>query len=81
LLTRSRLTRIRADPDIERVKVLATQCPRITPLFLARERKRVGEHWYMQEYFCEFRETIDQLFSYDDIRASINANVLPLFAS
>jgi hypothetical protein len=68
------------DPDIERVKVLATECPRISSAFLARERKRIGEHWYQQEYCGEFRETIDQLFSYDDVMASITQSVQPLFA-
>lgn len=68
------------DPDIERVKVLATDCPRISPLFLARERKRVGEHWYGQEFLCEFRDLVDQLIPTDLILAALTSDVQPLFA-
>jgi LAGLIDADG-like domain len=40
----------------ERVRITAEQCPRITPAFLADERRALGEDWYRQEYGCEFVE-------------------------
>jgi hypothetical protein len=37
-----------------RVTVKATECPRISPAFLAKERQRLGELLYSQEYECRF---------------------------
>jgi hypothetical protein len=48
----------------ERVKITAEQCPRISPAFLAEERRSLGDWWYRQEYGCEFIETVDSVFSY-----------------
>lgn len=42
----------------ERVEINAEDCPRITPEFLAEERKSMPESWYLQEYFCKFVETV-----------------------
>src|SRR5437899_1120512 len=39
-----------------RVQVLATECPRIAPEFLAEERRALGERWFRQEYLCGFEE-------------------------
>lgn len=62
-----------------RVKVTAEQCPRIPPAFLAEERASMGDWWYKQEYGCEFVETVDQVFSYEDVMAALTADVKPLF--
>jgi hypothetical protein len=67
------------DGDWERVKVTADQCPRITPEFLAEERRALGERWYEQEYMCNFAETIDAVFSWADIQAAMSDDVKPLF--
>jgi hypothetical protein len=66
------------DADIERVKVTADQCPRISAKFLARERRRIGEHWYGQEYRCEFRDTMEQFFSYEEVMAALDDSIEPL---
>ena len=50
--------------DWERVKITAEQCPRISPQFLAEERRALGERWYAQEYGCEFSECLDAVFSW-----------------
>jgi Terminase large subunit, T4likevirus-type, N-terminal len=63
----------------ERYEVPASQCPRISPEFLAEERRTLAPFWYQQEYDCLFSETTDQLFSYEDVQASISADVAPLF--
>src|SRR5207249_8810164 len=36
--------------DWQRLKITADQCPRITPEFLAEERRALGERWFAQEY-------------------------------
>jgi hypothetical protein len=63
----------------QKVKITADQCPRIDKEWLERERKMIGDWWYLQEYFCEFVETNDQVFSYDDIQMAISSDVKPLF--
>ncbi len=65
--------------DWQKVKITADQCPRIKTEWLERERQMIGDWWYLQEYFCEFVETNDQVFSYDDINAALDSNIKPLF--
>lgn len=67
--------------DWERVMITADQCPRISPAFLAEERRALGDRWYRQEYGCEFNEVIDAVFSYADIQAALSDDVKPLFKS
>jgi hypothetical protein len=62
----------------ERVRVAADECPRLAPEFLAEERAEMGEHWFMQEYYLEFRDVIDSLFREEDILAALAADVEPL---
>lgn len=64
----------------ERYEIKAAQCPRIDPAFLAEEKQALGPWWYRQEYECAFSETVDQLFGYDDVMASMTPDVVPLFA-
>ncbi len=62
-----------------RTKITATECPRIPREWLEQERRAIGDWWYRQEYMCEFVETIDQVFSYDDIQRALDDSVTPLF--
>lgn len=66
--------------DWERAEITALQVPRISPEWLERERARIGDWWYRQEYGCEFMETIDQVFKYDDVMAMMDDTIAPLFA-
>jgi hypothetical protein len=68
-----------SEEEWERVRVTAEECPRITPEFLAAERRTLGERWYRQEYQCSFEDTIDAVFSAEDIRAALSDDVKPLF--
>jgi hypothetical protein len=63
----------------ERVEVPATMNPRISPAFLEEERRSLGEYWYKQEYLCQFAESIDSVFAYDDVMTSLSPDVKPLF--
>ena len=65
--------------DLQRVKITAEQCPRITSAFLAEERRALGERWYRQEYLCSFEDTIDAVFSSADIQAALSDEIQPLF--
>ncbi len=62
-----------------KVKITADKCPRIDRDWLERERQMIGDWWYLQEYFCEFVETNDQVFSYDDIQSALDPDIKPLF--
>ncbi|HEV2124212.1 MAG TPA: terminase family protein, partial [Chloroflexota bacterium] len=65
--------------DWERVRVDATQCPRIPPGFLEEERRTLPSLLYRSEYLCEFVGTVDQVFATDDLRAALSPDVGPLF--
>jgi hypothetical protein len=64
----------------KRVSITAHDCPRISREWLEAERARIGDWWYRQEHLCEFVETTDQVFSYDDIRRALDAEVKPLWS-
>ncbi len=66
-------------PNWERIEVRATECPRIPKSFLDEERVSLGERWFRQEYLCEFVDTVDQVFSYDLVMATLSPHVKPLF--
>ena len=59
----------------------ADDCPRIAATFLKDEQRALGERWFRQEYYCEFVETLDQVFRMEDIERSFTDDVKPLFAT
>jgi Terminase large subunit, T4likevirus-type, N-terminal len=63
----------------QRVKIKASECPRIEPSFLAEERRALGERWFRQEYECSFEDVVDAVFAYSDIQAALSDDVKPLF--
>ena len=68
-------------PDWHRARATAYDCPRISREWLERERARVGDWWFRQEYLCEFVEVEDQVFAHQDIDRAITNDVPPLFGS
>lgn len=63
----------------ERFEIPATSVPRISEEFLAEERRALPRRVYQQEYCCEFVETDDAVFSYEDVEGAITEEVEPLF--
>jgi hypothetical protein len=61
---------VEEDPDIERVTAKATEIPRISETFLKRERRRLGNMIYLQEYDNQFLDDERQAFASDDIAAA-----------
>jgi Terminase large subunit, T4likevirus-type, N-terminal len=43
------------DEDWLRISIPATDVPRISPAFLARERRKLGAEGFAQEFLCQFR--------------------------
>jgi hypothetical protein len=55
--------------DWRRITVRAKNCPRILPAFLRRERVRLGEALFEQEYQCKFVAASGSVFSADVLAA------------
>ena len=66
------------DPEWERIRAPATDCPRIPPAFLEEERTTMGERCFRQEYLCEFEDSVSGVFHRDLFDAAITHEVLPL---
>jgi len=64
--------------DWMRVRVPATECPRISKDFLEEEREAMGERWYRQEYLCEFVDSTSGVFGRDLVEKAITKDVEPL---
>lgn len=65
--------------DWMRTEITAYQCSRISPEWLANEKRTMPDFWFKQEFECQFLETLDSVFSYADIEAALDPNVKPLF--
>ncbi len=65
--------------DWERVEITAYDCPRIARAWLDKERATIGDWWFEQEYLCQFKETTDQVFGYDDVMGALSNDVPLLF--
>jgi hypothetical protein len=65
--------------DWTRVKITAEQCPRISPAFLEEERRSLPAMCFASEYLCEFTDTVDQVFLYEQVQAALSPNIQPLF--
>jgi hypothetical protein len=51
------------DRGVERVKVTAEECPRISPEWLEKQRARMAPWEFDQEFGCIFADNDDQLFT------------------
>jgi hypothetical protein len=68
-----------SDEPWERTEVPAAACPRISPEFLAEERRSMGAWWFDQEYGCTFLDAQDAVFRRADIDAAFVDDIAPLF--
>ena len=66
-------------PRVLAVSYTHLDCPRISREFLEEERQTMGDWWFRQEYLCEFVETEDQVFTYDQVMMALSDEVKPLF--
>ena len=58
-------------------EIPAEKCPRISSEFLAEEKRT--NPWFEQEYHCQFLETIDSVFTFDQVASALTDEVEPLF--
>jgi len=50
-------------------------CPRISADFIAKEKARLPDYIFRQEYLCEFIDPKSAVFDYEDFMACINDNI------
>jgi hypothetical protein len=65
-------------PDWVKVKVPATECPRISKTFLEEERSAMGAVWFEREYLCCFRDAGSGYFGRELVEGAISNKVAPL---
>jgi hypothetical protein len=63
--------------DWNRTRITANQCPRISPEWLERERQAMPDFWFCQEYLCQFVESVDSVFSFDEVQATLSDTLEP----
>lgn len=64
-----------SDETWERFRVPAEECPRISPEFLAEERRSMGDFWYQQEYSAIFLDAETQPFGREDVERAFSEEV------
>lgn len=67
------------DGKWDRVKVPATDCPRISQEFLDEELKELGAMRFSEEYCLEFRDSDEAVFPVAVIDAAFSSDVVPLW--
>ena len=65
-------------PEWRRIRVPATDCTRISPQFLAEERRANSDRFFRQEYLCDFLDRDDGAFRDDWIEDAVRSDVPPL---
>ncbi|MBS1876101.1 MAG: terminase family protein [Acidobacteria bacterium] len=68
------------DPEWTRISVKATECPRLSAAFLAKERKRKGEAQFRREFLCEFFDAEASLFGREELFRLMHPSVRALWA-
>ena len=62
----------------EKVKGPATECPRIQPEFLERQREIMGPVRFEQEFLCEFNESDNAMFADVLLERAMDSTIPPL---
>jgi hypothetical protein len=63
----------------DRTLITARECPRISEQWLLKEKESMPDFWFRQEFLCEFCETIDSVFSYDEVQATLSDTLEPFY--
>jgi len=61
--------------DNAKIGIRAFISPRHTKEWLLEELEEMGEHWFLQEYGCEFRSRLDSVFDEDSFMRCFDDNV------
>lgn len=61
--------------DWDYYEVPATECPRISPEFLADMREKMGKAWYEKSFCCKFNDAAGSAFRSEDIERIVDGNI------
>jgi phage terminase large subunit-like protein len=61
-----------------KIRITAAECPRISPEFLAAQKKRMGERRFAQEFQGVFLDLDQGVFDPDMVRKAIRSDIKPL---
>ena len=67
------------NPKWHRFRIPATECPRIRPAALERQRALISDSDFRQDFLCEFIDTEEILFPQDLITEAVNYEISPIF--
>jgi hypothetical protein len=65
--------------DWNRTRIEARECPRISEQWLEREKEAMPSFWFRQEFECEFVESVDSVFSFAEVQATLSAKLEPFY--
>jgi hypothetical protein len=65
--------------DWNRTRITARECPRISEQWLLKEKESMPGFWFRQEYLCEFVESVDSVFSFDEVQATLSDTLEPFY--
>ncbi len=65
--------------DWNRTRITARECPRISEQWLLKEQESMPSFWFRQEFECEFVETMDSVFSFDEVQATLSDTLEPFY--
>ncbi len=63
--------------DWNRTRITARACPRISEQWLEREKAAMPDFWFRQEFECEFVESVDSVFSFDEVQSALSDTLEP----
>jgi hypothetical protein len=66
-------------PEWYRVKITATECPRIPAAFLEEQRRLMPRWVFEQEFECQFHDDQLAAFAFADVQAALSKDIEPLF--
>jgi hypothetical protein len=66
-------------PEWFKISVKATECTRIKPGFLDKQRGRMPEAVFRREYLCEFMGTGNSVFRREDLELAISGEIRSLW--
>lgn len=59
-------------------EITAHQCLRIPASFLELEKQSMPRSAFESEYLCQFTQTEDSCFAWDDVQNALSGNIEPL---
>jgi len=62
-----------------RTRITARECPRISEQWLEREKEAMPDFWFRQEFECQFVESMDSVFSFDEVQATLSDTLEPFY--